>query len=385
MSVIKQFLLSLVVVAAGIAGWIYFVPSSVPWLEEVGLFDLLGIEPPAAAAAERSGPPRADPSVIVAPVKLLQQSDRVGAIGDGRALHSVTLRSDVPGRISAVEVDSGQYVKAGDVLIRLEDSVERIAVERAKLMRADAQTELERVNRLTGTGAVTAVRQQEAELALQTADLELRQAEFELDQKVIVAPFSGWAGLIELDEGDRVLAQDSVTVITDRSRILVDFRVPERVVGQITVGMPFFAEPLAHRGMVLKGQVSAIDNLVERSSRTLRVQGTLDNREDLLRSGMAFSVSMEFPGVDTPAVPPLSVQWSSDGAFVWAVTDGIARQVPVRIMQRNADAVLVQGDLPEGTLVVVEGVQTLRPGARVTIVSELSARPEVAEQQRIKL
>ena len=61
-----------------------------------------------------------------------------------------------------------------------------------------------------------------------------------------------------------------------------------------------------------------------------------------------------------------------DGAFVWAVRDGKAQRVPIQIRQRNTQAVLVEGDLAEGDPVVIEGVQTLRPGA------EIAAQPDAA-------
>ena len=93
------------------------------------------------------------------------------------------------------------------------------------------------------------------------------------------------------------------------------------------------------------------------------MRASLDNSEDLLRAGMAFSIGMTFPGDTFAAVDPLAIQWSADGAYVWIGVDGKAAQVPVRIVQRNNDAVLVDGDLPPGTMVVTQGVQLLRTGA----------------------
>jgi multidrug efflux pump subunit AcrA (membrane-fusion protein) len=72
---------------------------------------------------------------------------------------------------------------------------------------------------------------------------------------------------------------------------------------------------------------------------------------------------MRFPGDTFPAVDPLAIQWSGEGAYVWTGEGGRATQVPVRIMQRNNDYVLVDAELAPGTLVVTEGVQLLRPGA----------------------
>jgi len=82
---------------------------------------------------------------------------------------------------------------------------------------------------------------------------------------------------------------------------------------------------------------------------------------------MAFEISLSLPGEEYVSINPLSVQWGSDGAFVWQVKDGKAGRVPVRIIQRSAEAVLVEGQLSPEDPVVTEGVQALRPGAEVTI------------------
>ena len=161
---------------------------------------------------------------------------------------------------------------------------------------------------------------------------------------------------------------EEISRIEDRSSLLVDFRVPERIVSRLNVGDPVSASPLADPGTVLAGQVSALDNRVDEASRTLQVQAAIDNDDDALRPGMAFLISLDFTGAAHPAVDPLAIQWGSDGAFVWAVRDGKAQRLPVRILQRNSDVVLIEADLQPGDLVVTEGVQALRPGGEVTLV-----------------
>ena len=113
--------------------------------------------------------------------------------------------------------------------------------------------------------------------------------------------------------------------------------------------------------------VSAVDNRIDEKSRTMRVQASIANADDSLRAGMSFQVTMTFPGDTYPAVSPLAIQWGADGAFIWAVDDGKAKRVPVRIIQRNTENVLVDADIATGTLVVTEGVQSVREGGNVRI------------------
>lgn len=100
--------------------------------------------------------------------------------------------------------------------------------------------------------------------------------------------------------------------------------------------------------MVIEGAVVAVDSRVSETSRLLRVQASFDNDADRLRPGMAFSISMTFPGDAFPAVDPLAIQWDSDGAYVWTAVEGKARRVPVHVIQRADDAVLVDADLRRG-------------------------------------
>lgn len=384
-SALSQLILAAIVIGGTVALWIEYVPSARPWLERAGVYDALGLTP--AEAAESAEAPRGygwgDASkVVVAEVGTGTLNDRVTAIGDGRALRSVSVRPEASGRITEIGFRAGEYVEEGTVIFRLDDQAEQIALDRARLMLTDAQENAGRLDRLRQAGTASAVALREAELGLRTAELAVRQAEFDLAQREVVAPIAGWMGLVENDVGDRVAAQDELAVISDRSEIQIDFRVPERLLAKLAPGMEVVAEPLAMPGTRIEGRIVAIDNQVDRNSRTIRLLGQLDNEGDRLRDGMALSVTLAFTGEPYPTVDPLAVQWSSDGAFVWLVREGKVARVPVEIRQRNAAAVLVEGALEPGDKVVIEGVQTLRPGAEVTIEGEKAALEATASTPR---
>src|SRR5690606_31950283 len=87
----------------------------------------------------------------------------------------------------------------------------------------------------------------------------------------------------------------------------------------------------------------------------------------------SFSVAMTFPGEAFPSVDPLAIQWSSEGAYLWKYVDQKVERVPVQIIQRNSDGVLVQAELAEGEQVVTQGVQQLSAGASVRLLDEPAA------------
>jgi len=384
MSFLRQLVLTVLVVAVAGFLWLGFVPGARDWLEphleRAGLGEAIALVDRVLPRAEEggdarapSGPPRGfgGPTLVaVAEVGERVLVDRVSSIGDGAALRSVAIQPEVSGRVAEVPVSAGQRVEVGQVLLRLEAAAEDIALDRARLGRDDAAENYARVEQLARRGAATELQLRTAQLALRQSELALRQAEFDLERRSIVAPITGWIGLIDVSPGDQVVPASVLMRVDDRSAIEVEFRLPERLVGRVLPGALVSASPLAAPETSLEGRIVALDNRVERDSRTLRARASLPNPDDRLRAGMAFLISMSFEGDSYPSVPPLAIQWTSTGAHVWLKREGRAQRVPVRLVQRGADAVLVSGELRPGDTVIVEGVQSLRPGAEVREAGE---------------
>ncbi len=365
-----------VLMALALSAWAVFLPASHPTLERAGLLaPMRALGLPIADADDAGGgggPPFGGGGggvrVVAQEVALIEADDRLGAIGTSEALRSVSLTPEVSGRLDRVSVSSGDWVDAGKVIAALESDAQQLAMDRAELRLQDAQTRADRVARLRDSGTATEVQIQEADLALNQAQLDLRDAEFELRRRQIVAPISGWVGLVGAEPGDQVASGTEIARLDDRSLLLVEFNIPERFVGLVGPGDALEVSPLSRPLDSVDGRIRAVDARVEQASRTLRVQGEIDNAADRLRPGMAFLITVLLPGENYPAVDPLSIQWDRRGSFVWAVDDeDRARRVSIEIVQRRDDAVLLRADLEEGQRVVLEGVQNLRPGAEVSI------------------
>jgi len=376
----KQALLCLVALAAAAVVWYHFFPGAQQVVADLGLAQAPAEAAPSPEGArapgggERRGPGGVQATIISAPVMNATINDRLTAIGNGKALHTVAVRPYTSGRLTEILVEPGAVVNAGDVIARIDSDSERIAVDKAQLALDDAHNTLKRISALRSSNTATAVQQTEAELAVRNAELALREAKLALERRDIVAPIGGTVGILPVSPGDYVTSSDQIATIDDRSQILVDFWVPERFARVLEVGMPLIAESVARPSEKYEGTVSAIDNQVDTASRTLHVQGRIANPTDTLRSGMALQVTMEFPGESFPAVDPLAVQWSTEGAYVWAVREGSAVRLPVRVIQRNSDSVLVDGAFEDGDLVVVEGVHAVREGQPVAVAGNEDSR-----------
>ncbi len=386
MSIWKQAALTLVVLVAAFFGWLRFYPGATETLANLGIHDV-PFAPEAAAPAAGGGQAAGagnrggggfgggSSAVIAQPVLELTINDRLSAIGTGRAVRSVVVTPDDSGRLTEVLVESGSTVERGQAIARLDSEAEQIAHDRASVALRDAEARLERIQALRTSNTASAVQVTEAELEVENARLALRDAELSLERRSIEAPIGGVVGILPITAGNYVTTSTEIASIDDRSEILVDFWVPERFAGMISVGSALTAASVARPGEVFEGTVSAVDNRVDSDSRTLRIQARLQNESDRLRAGMAFQVEMRFPGDTFPAVDPLAVQWGSDGAYVWAVRGGRAERIPVRIVQRNTDSVLVDAQLSLQDTVVTEGLHIVREGAEVRIASRAGEAP----------
>lgn len=367
----SQLLLIALIAAVAVPVSARFVPGTHPWLDRVGLLAPLasaGLVPAAAEPGQaQTGRGPGETQVIAVPVTRVALQDVVSVIGSGRGAQAVELSFEITGRITDIPVAPGERVDAGAVIATLDAGAAQLAVDRARLVLENARRNVDRLDQLAQSGTATALQRQDAELALRTAELELKEAERALLDHQLTAPVAGFVGLIEPQLGDLVSSSTVITRIEDRSSLILDFRVPERLAPLIRPGDRIQASAISLVGSAVEGRVVAVDNRVDEASRTLRVQASIGNADDRLRAGMAFRIDLTFTGADHPAVDPLSIQWGSDGAFVWVVREGKAARQPVTIVQRNADTVLVEADFAEGDLVVTEGVNLLRPGAAVAV------------------
>jgi RND family efflux transporter MFP subunit len=390
----KQTLLSLALIATAFVTWSWAYTGAHDLLVRNGLEQISLFAPAAdadkgnAAAGQQAGAQGGrrgarEAIVVVATVGEGIVNDKLTAIGTGQAVRSVSVRTLVSGQIADIPVRPGGKVNRGDVLIRLDAAQEELAVERARLAVGDATAKTTRLQSLVASNAASSVEADQAQNALDAAKVALKEAELNLARRTVTAPIGGSLGILAVNAGDYVTSQSEIANIDDRSQILIEFFVPERFASGMELGKKVTALASARPGERFLGEVSAVDNRVDEASRTLRVRAQIANADDTLRAGMSFEVTIGFEGEHWPAVDPLAVQWDSVGSYVWQITDSKARRVDVAIIQRNSDSVLVKADLVTGGEVVTEGVQNVRPGATVRIISG-SQQPDGNKSQGSK-
>ncbi|MEM6623792.1 MAG: efflux RND transporter periplasmic adaptor subunit [Pseudomonadota bacterium] len=338
------------------------------WTERDGLSQALGIAD-AATAAQNNGKPRL-PAVLTAPVRIALDDLEVEVVGTGRATRSVMLRAQASGRIVSLSLEPGRVYRQGEILMQLEATEERLAVELAETRLAEAERIRDRIARLETTGAATGNRVDEVRTAASIAALELQRAEQDLADRTLLAPFDGAAGLTELEIGAWVSEDTEVASLDDRTVIEVEVDLPEALLGRLDQGATVSAITAAAPGLVFEGTVVAIDSRIDDRNRAFRVRVALPNDKDRLRPGASFSVRIALPGPSYPVVPELAVQFSQGSLYVWRITDGKAEKVNVRMVRRREGSVLIEGPLAEGDEIVFEGLQRMRQGRKVEVLTQ---------------
>ncbi len=348
MSFWKQAIVSLVLVVCVAAGWYAYRHP-----EALGLS---GVSAGDSASTKAGGGRNRIPgligggavNVVTAPVETDTAGDTVMALGTAKAARSVTLYPQVSGRVDEVDIVPGRRVQTGDLLVRLDDDEQKVAAEKAQIALEQARATYARQEALAKSKTISDVALSDAATAVRMAEVELKSAKIDLDRRSVTAPFSGTTGLTDMSIGDFVTTSTALATIDDFTTMRVEFEVPERWAGRIAEDQPITATAQAIPGSKFAGRITGIDNHVDQTTRTLRLQADLSNDKGILKTGMAIMVELTFDANEELTVPSLGVQWDRRGSFVWKVADGAVHRADVAIVRRQSGIVVVKGDVVAG-------------------------------------
>ena len=305
------------------------------------------------------------PEITIAAVEASTVEKRIDAIGVSRSAKSVTLISEATGLVREVNIMPGQNVAAGDLLLQIDDSAQRIALARLKSQYPIAKENAERYAELLKNNAASRLEAEAAFNDFKAIEADLRATEFALGQRAIRAPFAGVVGLTSIEAGDYIKAGDVATTIDDLSSLIVEFTVPQQSAGDVKPGQEVSAALASSQEGGVIGRITAVDSRVDASSRTLKVEASFDNADGALIPGATYVVTTTNEGAPALSMPGIAVQWDRNGAYVWKLdAEGLALRTPVRILQRRDQTAVADGDLKPGDLVIVEGADRVRPGMR---------------------
>ncbi|MEZ5921174.1 MAG: efflux RND transporter periplasmic adaptor subunit [Parvularculaceae bacterium] len=305
------------------------------------------------------------PAVTYGKVETAIAGRTLEAIGQSRALKSVTLAVETTGLVRKVNIKAGAKVKEGDVLLQLDDEAQRIALAKARAQYPIAEQNAKRYAGLLDDKAASKLEADAAFNAAKAAEADLKDAEYALSQRTIRAPFDGVVGLTTIEAGDYLKAGDIVTSIDDRSKIIIEFASPQELASDVALDQKVTAALAGQQTPPVEGVITAMDSRVDPASRTLRLEATFDNASGAMLAGATYAVTTTSKGARAMAVPGLAVQWDRTGAYVWRLApDGSAVRADLRILERRNDIVIAEGEISPGDTLIVEGSDRVRPGMK---------------------
>lgn len=359
----KRYLVSILVLALlGGAGW---------WA-----WDFFGPQPPAEAPPQEGG--FAMP-VAGQEVKVDTVLRTVEAVGTLSAHEAITVRPEIDGLVTAIEFDEGQRVLVGKVLVKLDDTILQAELVQAKASLALSERNYQRAAALAGQGSGTQRARDEALAALQYDQAAVQLVEAKIKKTVIVAPFDGFVGLRSVSLGDYVSPGQDLVNLSDITPIKVDFRVPELYLPSIQLGQELQVRVDAFPDTSFAGTVVAIDPQVDVNGRALVIRAEIPNGSLLLRPGLFARVDVVLERHDNAVlVPEAAIVPTKQGASVFKVVDGFAKQTPVVLGLRRPGEVEILEGLAAGDVVVTEGQIKLQDGMPVQLLPPPGEAPAPA-------
>jgi RND family efflux transporter MFP subunit len=308
--------------------------------------------------------------VVTQALQFEQQQTRVEAVGTADAFKSVDLFPAAADKVTVINFVAGQLVSKDSVLIELDNRRQVVAMRRAEISLRDAERTLQRLLESKKLGAVTESALDDARTVRDLAAAAVLGATADLQDRRLLAPFTGIVGLTDVEVGDRITLQTMVTTIDARDKLFINFSAPENALDMLSKNTVVTVQPWTDREKVLTANVAEIDSRVNEVDRTLRARALLDNTDDAYRPGMSFRVALQVGGEEYAAIPEAALSWGGTGAYVWLATEGNAKKVPVQVKQRLRGRILVAGALLRDDELIIEGIQRLREGQSVS--SELN-------------
>jgi len=326
--------------------------------------------------------PRPVPAVAVADAKTENWQARIAAIGTFRAVQGIDISPQVGGVVRAIDIESGQDVQKGQLLVQIDDSVEQADLKSNLATLRNAELALERQRQLIAGGS-TATAQVDAALAARdSAAAAADRTRALIAQKALAAPFAGRLGLRKIDAGQYVQPGTSIVTLQQLDPIDVDFPVPEQDISRVAVGQPLEISVDAFEGKVFLGKVTSIDARVSIEARTILVRAQVGNTNGELRPGMFANVALLVgKGVDVVTLPRTSITYSLYGDTVFVVKPApapagaapspdqplIVERRVVKTGETRGDRVSIAEGVAAGERIVTEGQLKLQPNARVRI------------------
>ncbi|MGA2016746.1 MAG: efflux RND transporter periplasmic adaptor subunit [Opitutaceae bacterium] len=340
-----------------------------------------------ALVTAKSEPPLE--SVSTAEAKLETWQETLTSVGSMTAVQGVTVAAELDGKIVQIAFESGSPVKAGDLLVKQDTSVEEAMLRSAEAGVDLARVNLERTRELLAKATVSQSQFDSDAATYKQAIAAADNIRATIAKKTIRAPFTGRLGIRLVNLGQSLKAGDAIVSLQALNPIYVDFYLPQQQLRQIATGLTVQLDGDALPGRPMEGKITAISPDVDASTRNVRVQATVDNAGERLHPGMFVDVAIELPVANkVVTIPATAILYAPFGDTVYVVDrkpagkggaiQNVVRQQIVRLGTHRGDFVAVASGINAGDTIVTSGVFRLRPGSAVNVNNSDAPKAELA-------
>lgn len=319
-------------------------------------------------------------AVTAQPARTEQWQGAVPAIGTLQAVNGVDISASLSGLVKDIAFQSGQSVRKGQVLLRLDADVEQSDLRSAQADAELARIQANRQRALVKSDAVSQSALDKAEAELKVREAKVAAMRAQIDKKTVLAPFDGVLGVRRIDLGQYVQPGQAIVNLQDLSLMLADFTVSQKDLAALKVGEPVRMTTDAWPGRVFDGRIQAVEPRVDEKTGMITAQGAFPNPDGALRPGMFAKIEVVRPAVaEVVTVPVSAVSYNLHGDSVFVVKDGAANRAFVQLGERRDGRVAVLKGVAAGDMVVTSGQVKLESGAKVELRTDDPLKQAKAE------
>lgn len=311
------------------------------------------------------------------------------AVGSVAAVQGVVLGAEMSGAVKNIAFESGATVRAGDLLVELDSSVEQAQLRSAMASADLARLNLERARELREKKMMSQADLDSAEAQAKQANAQIDNIRAVIAKKAIRAPFAGRTGIRQINLGQFLDNGAAVVTLQSLDPVYVNFSLPQQDLDQLGVGMAVRVTTDAFPGQNFEGKLTAINPEVDAVTRNVRLQATLANPAGKLRPGMYVNVAAVLSQMEQVLmIPATAVLYAPYGDSVFVVEDKkdektgatgkVLNQKFLRLGKTRGDFVVVTSGLEAGQTIVTTGVFKLRNGMSVVVDNKLAPSLQLA-------
>jgi multidrug efflux system membrane fusion protein len=329
--------------------------------------------------------------VVAAPVRTGDMPIVLNGLGAVTPIATVTVQSQISGQITQIPFKEGQTVKPGDPLILIDPRPYQVALEQAegalvrdKALLANARVDLARYETLFKQDSVaeqTLATQKslvvQDEGNVKTDQGQIDAAKLNLVYCHIVSPISGRVGLQQINLGNYVTPAEpnGLVVVTQLKPITVVFTLAEDQIpalqAQLHAGktLPVTAYDRSHTTQLATGTLQTIDNQIDSTTGTVKLKAIFSNDDETLFPNQFVNIALLLNTLhNATLIPQAGVQRGAPGTYVYVVDSQQAVSVrKVALGPGDATNVVITNGLKPGEIVVTDGADKLKDGAKVLV------------------